>query len=165
MPPSSPLCDHHSTQSIRQENNLVVVGRPSPPPCRPIWALDELHVRGGEHRGLLGPPVTGETLSHAPHAHKTPSHCFPAISERPMGCQHPPASHLHQSTASPSPNTISEGSCLRHQHLPQWPAFRRPSISKKRLCPQMCAQLTPQPTHQSIKVFSRTCSSCCSNSH
>lgn len=112
---------------------------------------DELLVQGGEPRGLLGPLVAGETLNHALQCSQPPSSCrFPAVSEMPTGCPHPPAAISHLPAASPSPNTILGGSCWRHQHLPQRPAFRRPNISKKRPCPQVGAQLTPQPTHRAL---------------
>lgn len=168
MPPSSPLCDHDSTQSIRQESSLVWGGdlRPHPgtkrAPC-PSWRT--------LGPGLLGPLVTGETLNHAPQCPQNPlSCCFPAVSERPTGCPHPPASISpppgEGERSIPFPKHHFGGAaagdtnvCLNSQLLEDQISPKKKAVSTGG-CP-----INP-PTHPpSVNVFSRTCSSRCSGSH
>lgn len=146
MPPGPPLRDHDSMQSTRQENNLVWGGDLHPHPATRRAPCPRWRTQGA----LRTPGRWGDIKPCPPMPTKPPSCRFPAVSEMPTGHPHPPAAISHLPAASPSPNTISGGSCWRHQHLPQQPAFRRPNISKKRLCPQLGAQLTPRPTHRAL---------------
>lgn len=146
MPPSSPLCDHDSTQSIRQENNLVWGGDLHPHPATrrapcPRWRT----------QGALRAPGRWGDIKPCPPMLTTPLLMpFPCCIRNAHGMPAPTCSNLTPPRSIPFPKHHFGGSRWRHQHLPQRPAFRRPNISKKRLCPQLGAQLTPRPTHQAL---------------